>query len=323
MNSSPEQPVRKVRFVTISSDEAGQRIDNFLMRQFKGVPKSHIYRILRKGEVRVNKGRIKPTYKLAAGDEVRLPPMRMAERQRHRPPDAVIERLQSRIIYDDDRLLILNKPAGLAVHAGSGVEFGVIDALQHAKGETKELFLVHRLDRDTSGCLLIARDRQALRYLQQAMQNDEVKKFYSALVMGQWEQKDARVEMSLRRNKLQSGERLVQVDDSGKHSVSIFRTAREYSQRPAGIGASLMKIQLLTGRTHQIRVHSAENGHPIAGDSRYGDEHFNQLMKSFGLKRMFLHASALEFPHPDNNQPLHIEPPLDDDLQEVLERLAA
>jgi 23S rRNA pseudouridine955/2504/2580 synthase len=310
-----------VRYTQISADEAGQRIDNYLLRQFKGVPKSHIYRILRKGEVRVNKKRIKPTYKLTAGDEVRLPPVRTAERQTRRPPDEVIQRLESRIIYDDDRIILVNKPAGLAVHAGSGVEFGVIDAIQQLYKQPGELFLVHRLDRDTSGCLLIARDRQALRYLQQALQENRVKKYYTALVMGHWDEQENLVDMPLRRNKLQSGERLVQVDDTGKSSVSIFRTIRVYARKPEGIGASLMKIQLITGRTHQIRVHSAESGHPLAGDSRYGDEAFNRKMKSFGLKRMFLHASALDFPHPDNDQPMHIEPPIEEALQQVLDRL--
>ncbi|MCW8962778.1 MAG: RluA family pseudouridine synthase [Gammaproteobacteria bacterium] len=323
MSETTQQPPSRVRFAQISEDEAGQRIDNYLLRQFKGVPKSHIYRILRKGEVRVNKKRIKPTYKLVAGDEVRLPPVRTGEKKTRRPPDEVIERLESRIVYDDERLIVVNKPAGLAVHAGSGVEFGVIDVMQQIDKRAKELFLVHRLDRDTSGCLLIARDRQALRALQTALENNDVDKFYTALVMGHWGDQDSRVDMPLRRNKMHGGERLVQVDSDGKQAVSDFKVVREYAGKPAGIGCSLMKIQLITGRTHQIRVHGAESGHPLAGDRRYGDEEFNQQMRSFGLKRMFLHASALNFPHPDNGQTMHIEPPLDDELQQILDRLAA
>jgi 23S rRNA pseudouridine955/2504/2580 synthase len=322
MDQPDEQSSNRVRYVQISAGEAGQRIDNYLLRQFKGVPKSHIYRILRKGEVRVNKKRIKPTYKLVGGDEVRLPPVRTGGQKNRRPPDDVIKRLESRIVYDDDRLIIVDKPAGLAVHAGSGVDFGVIDAMQVIDTRAKELFLVHRLDRDTSGCLLIARDRAALRDLQTALQDQKIDKYYTALVMGRWGEKDSRIDMPLRRNKMQAGERQVQVDEDGKQAVSIFKVIREYPDKPGATGCSLMKVQLVTGRTHQIRVHGAESGHPLAGDRRYGDESFNQQMKAYGLKRMFLHATALSFPHPDNGKIMHIEPPLDDDLQQILDKLA-
>jgi 23S rRNA pseudouridine955/2504/2580 synthase len=322
MDQPDEQSSNRVRYVQISAGEAGQRIDNYLLRQFKGVPKSHIYRILRKGEVRVNKKRIKPTYKLVGGDEVRLPPVRTGGQKNRRPPDDVIKRLESRIVYDDDRLIIVDKPAGLAVHAGSGVDFGVIDAMQVIDTRAKELFLVHRLDRDTSGCLLIARDRAALRDLQTALQDQKIDKYYTALVMGRWGEKDSRIDMPLRRNKMQAGERQVQVDEDGKQAVSIFKVIREYPDKPGATGCSLMKVQLVTGRTHQIRVHGAESGHPLAGDRRYGNESFNQQMKAYGLRRMFLHATALNFPHPDNGKTMHIEPPLDDDLQQILDKLA-
>lgn len=320
MNQPPKQPSPGVRFTQIDADEAGQRIDNYLMRQFRGVPKSHIYRILRKGEVRVNKKRIKPIYKLAEGDEVRLPPVRTGEKITRRPPDEVIERLKSRIVYDDDRLIVVNKPAGLAVHAGTNVDFGVIDVMRYIDKSAKELFLVHRLDRDTSGCLLIARDRSALRDLQDALQNDGINKYYTALLKGHWGQREAKVDIPLRRNKMQGGERLVQMDEDGKEAVSIFNVIREYAHKSIPSGCSLMKIQLITGRTHQIRVHASESGHPLAGDRRYGDELFNQQMKTLGLKRMFLHASALNFPHPDNGKRMQIEPPLDDDLQLILDQ---
>ena len=315
-----QPPFNRVQLVQISADEAGQRIDNFLLRVCKGVPKSHIYRILRKGEVRVNKKRIKPSYKLQQSDELRMPPIRVSEKQSRRVPDSLIKRLEQRVIYDDDRILVLDKPAGLAVHAGSGIDFGVIDAVQQMHGN-RELFLVHRLDRDTSGCLLIARDRDALRSLQFAMQQDRVSKHYLALVRGQWQLQKTGIEMFLRRNKIQGGERLVQVDDSGKASESIFDTQAIYREQPAGIGSSLMKIQLITGRTHQIRVHSAASGHPLAGDLRYGEASFNEKMKQLGLQRMFLHASGVRFPHPDNDQEIILEPPLDDDLQQVLDNM--
>jgi 23S rRNA pseudouridine955/2504/2580 synthase len=322
MTRLPQQPASQVRIVTIRDEDAGQRIDNFLLRHFKGVPKSHIYRILRKGEVRVNKKRTKAAYKLVSGDQVRLPPVRTAEPRSRRAPDQVVERLAGRIAYDDDRVIVLNKPSGIAVHAGSGVDFGVIDIMRSLEPAAGELFLVHRLDRETSGCLLMARDRAALRSLQSALQDDRIAKYYLALVRGQWEQRGEQVRMLLRRNKIQGGERLVQVDESGKQSVSEFSTIRQFSGKPDRTGASLMRIRLLTGRTHQIRVHSAESGHPLAGDRRYGDEEFNRKMKQLGLRRMFLHASALRFPHPDNGQEISIEPPLDEDLQQVLDRLS-
>lgn len=322
MSPASLQPSSRVRFVTANAGDAGQRIDNFLIRHFKGVPKSHIYKILRKGEVRVNKKRIKATYKLSVGDEVRLPPVRTSPEKVRRPPDDAIERLSRRIVYDDERVVVVNKPAGLAVHAGSGIDFGVIDIMQCMEKKDRDIFLVHRLDRGTSGCLLLARDREALRSLQRALQEDRMTKYYLALVKGRWEQQEQRLEMSLRRNKIRGGERLVQVDRDGKPSVSVFTTLRSFAGKPGQAGCSLMRIKLITGRTHQIRVHSAESDHPLAGDQRYGDEQFNRQMKSYGLNRIFLHASAITFPHPDNDQDMTLEPPLDDDLQQVLEQLS-
>lgn len=299
----------------ITENEAGQRVDNYLLRHFKGVPRSHIYRILRKGEVRINKKRIKPAYKLLAGDEIRLPPVRYSSSGPRRPPDEVVQRIESRIVYDDDRVIIVNKPSGLAVHAGSGVDYGVIDAMQLLSKGADEVFLVHRLDRETSGCLLIARDRPAMLYLQQALKKGEISKHYSTLLKGRWGQGRKVIELPLLRNKIQGGERLVQVDEDGKMARSIFLPIREFKQ------ASLMKVELITGRTHQIRVHAAESGFPVAGDRLYGDQAFNYEMKSVGLRRMFLHAQSLSFPHPDDGRMLTIDPPLDEDLQSVLDNL--
>lgn len=316
------QASNRVRFVKIGVDEVGQRIDNYLLCQFKGIPRSHIYKILRAGEVRVNKKRVKPVYKLVAGDEIRLPPVRTGRSKVRRPPDEVIKLVASRIVYDDADLFVVNKPAGLAVHAGSGVAFGVIDAMRQIDMSVQQLFLVHRLDRDTSGCLLIARNRQVLRTLQIALQAREVGKFYTALLMGSWGRQDSKISVSLRRNQVRGGKRLVQADTDGKRAVSDFKVIREYAGKPAGMGCSLMKIQLITGRTHQIRVHGAEKGHPLAGDGKYGDEKFNRQMRSLGLKRMFLHASALEFTHPGSGQTISVEAPLDNELQRILDRLA-
>ena len=317
MSNSSHNQSQGVSHEKICAEDAGQRIDNFLLRRFKGVPKSHVYRVLRKGEVRINKKRVKPAYKLIAGDEVRLPPMRYSEKGPRRPPDEVIERIKARIVYDDDRVMVINKPAGLPVHAGTGYDYGVIDALQQLEKRADSVFLVHRLDRETSGCLLIARDRAAMKYCNEALQQGLVKKFYSTLLKGRWGQGPQTVELPLARNKVQGGERLVQVDESGKAAHSVFTPMREFKQ------ACLMKVELLTGRTHQIRVHAAATGHPLAGDRQYGDTDFNFEMKSLGLKRMFLHAQSLAFPHPDDGQLLTIEPPLDDDLQDVLDKLAA
>lgn len=310
----------RVRFVTISSEEAGQRIDNFLVRQFKGVPKSHVYRILRKGEVRVNKKRAKPAYKLQELDEVRLPPIRVSAEKNRRPPDHVLASVASRISYEDERLFVINKPSGLAVHAGTGVDYGVIDALNTLYPQQRS-YLVHRLDRETSGCLLVARDRQAMLSLQSAIRQGEIDKYYAALLMGSWGQGKQAIDMPLRRNKIQDGERRVQVDDDGKEAVSIFYPVREYAGRGKHTPATLMKVKLITGRTHQIRVHAQQTGHPLAGDSRYGDHGFNAELKRLGLKRMFLHAQSLAFPHPDGGQKMHIDPPLDEDLAAVLTHL--
>ncbi len=322
MPSSPQHPPSKVQHIRITRDEAGQRIDNFLMRRLKGVPKSHIYRILRKGEVRVNKKRIKPEYKLIADDEMRLPPVRYSEHRKRCPPDTVLKRVESRIIYEDDRVMVLNKPSGLAVHAGSGVNYGVIDALRSLQ-PGKPLFLAHRLDRETSGCLLIARDRPAMLSLHKAIHDGEVDKYYTALLMGNWGRGKQIIDIPLQRNGIRDGRRLIQADEKGKRAVSIFYPLREYAGGEHATTATLMKIRLVTGRTHQIRIHAREIGHPLAGDRRYGNGSFNQEMQANGLQRIFLHAWSVDFPHPDDGRKTQIESPLDEDLQQVLNRLSA
>ncbi len=309
-----EPPVARV--VEIDTEGAGQRIDNFLVRQMKGVPKSHIYRVLRKGEVRVNSARARPDYRLQAGDKVRIPPVRQAaEPSKTLPVPGAIERLRTRILYEDSGLLVLNKPAGMAVHGGSGVSYGVIEALRALRPEAKHLELVHRLDRDTSGCLAVAKKRSVLRALHELLRRGGVEKCYLALLAGRWEGGAREVTASLRKNVLQGGERVVRVSDEGKSAVSLFRPLSVFAE------ASLVEVVLATGRTHQIRVHAAHIGHPIAGDEKYGDPGFNHRMREFGLRRLFLHAHFIAFRLPEASEEVSISAPLDDDLRQVLERL--
>ncbi|HFD80552.1 MAG TPA: RluA family pseudouridine synthase, partial [Gammaproteobacteria bacterium] len=249
-----------VRWVEVSAEQAGQRIDNFLLRVLKGVPKSRIYRLLRKGEVRVNKGRIRPEYRLQAGDTLRIPPVRVAETRGGAPGARPQQALADAILYEDDRLLVLNKPAGMAVHGGSGLSFGVIEALRALRPEAPYLELVHRLDRDTSGCLLIAKRRSELRTLHELLRTGALTKRYLLLAEGDWSRGPFRVEAPLRKNQLRGGERVVRVDSTGKAALTRFRFLEGYA------GASLMEAELVTGRTHQIRVHAQHAGHPLAGD---------------------------------------------------------
>ncbi|PIJ51931.1 23S rRNA pseudouridine(955/2504/2580) synthase [Erwinia sp. OLTSP20] len=306
-----------VQNVTISDDEAGQRIDNFLRARLKGVPKSMIYRILRKGEVRVNKKRIKPEYKLESGDEVRIPPVRVAERD-----DAVVSprlekvaSLEACILYEDDAILVLNKPSGTAVHGGSGLSFGVIEGLRALRPQARFLELVHRLDRDTSGVLLIAKKRSALRALHSQLRDKGMQKEYLALVRGNWPSHLKVVQAPLLKNILQSGERVVRVSAEGKPSETRFKVESRFAN------ATLVKASPVTGRTHQIRVHSLHAGHPIAFDDRYGDTVFDRELASTGLSRLFLHAAALTFSHPVSGETLRVEAPLDNALKACLSAL--
>ncbi|ACY84943.1 23S rRNA pseudouridine(955/2504/2580) synthase RluC [Edwardsiella piscicida] len=308
-----------VKLVTIAADEAGQRIDNFLRNQLKGVPKSMIYRIVRKGEVRVNKKRIKPEYKLEAGDQVRIPPVRVAERD-EAPVSARLDKvaaLNDCILYEDDYLLVLNKPSGTAVHGGSGLSFGVIEGLRALRPEARFLELVHRLDRETSGVLLVAKKRSALRSLHEQLREKGMQKDYLALVRGQWQSHCKVVQAPLLKNTLQSGERVVRVNAEGKPSETRFKVEERFAN------ATLVKASPVTGRTHQIRVHTLHAGHPIAFDDRYGDRDFDRELADTGLNRLFLHAAALRFVHPHSGETLRVEAPLDAALRHCLSVLRA
>jgi 23S rRNA pseudouridine955/2504/2580 synthase len=310
----------KVQIVEISAEESGQRIDNYLMCQLKGVPKSLVYRIVRKGEVRVNKGRIKPDYRLKAGDMVRIPPVRQAEKKAPaKVSDKLLRQLESSILFEDKRILVINKPSGLAVHGGSGLNYGLIEVLREIRPNDKNLELVHRLDRDTSGCLIIAKKRSALRRLHEQLREGSMDKRYFTLVKGKWKGTSKWVDAPLLKNVVRSGERLVFVDDRGKDARTQFMP---YSVSEE---ASLMSVKLDTGRTHQIRVHAQHIGYPIAGDNKYGDEEFNRQLKSKGLKRLFLHAFSLKFHLPDvetgEDTPIYVEAPLEKALVNTLNRL--
>lgn len=305
-----------VQWLDITDDQAGQRIDNYLINLLKGVPKSRIYRILRKGEVRVNKGRIKPEYKLQPGDQVRVPPVRVAEQPENYAPREVCERIESAILFEDKGLIVLNKPSGLAVHGGSGLSFGIIEALRVSRPDAPYLELVHRLDRETSGCLLIAKKRSFLRNLHEQLRGTDMRKRYWALLMKPWAGGRRTVSAALRKNVQSSGERFVRVDEEhGKLAKSIFEPLEVYKD------CSLVGVELLSGRTHQIRVHAAHIGHPVAGDDKYGDDAFNKLMKAKGLGRMFLHARQLSFDHPQTEQRIDITAPLDSKLEKLLKSL--
>jgi 23S rRNA pseudouridine955/2504/2580 synthase len=313
----------KARIVEIDASRAGQRIDNFLQGFLRGVPKSRVYRMLRTGEVRVNKGRIKASYRLQAGDAVRIPPVRESEASA--PVNAgsqVLQRLERSILLEDKGLLILNKPSGLAVHGGSGLNYGVIEALRQLRPDAPFLELVHRLDRDTSGCLIIAKRRSVLRALHRLLREDTgMDKRYLALVKGRWQGGQRRVDAPLLKNTLRSGERVVRVSDEGKAALSLFRPVTVFED------CSLVEVRLMTGRTHQIRVHAASIGHPIAGDDKYGDSAFNAAMKARGLSRLFLHARSLAFTLSNEEtgweQDYAVNAPLDTALQAVLDSLAA
>ncbi len=315
MTNTPSQ-ASSVQMLEVSPEFAGQRIDNFLRNQLKGVPKTLIYRILRKGEVRVNKGRIKPEYKLQAGDLVRVPPLRLAERDEPAPlAQGLLERLEAAIVYEDKALIVLNKPAGIAVHGGSGLSYGVIEALRQLRPDTKELELVHRLDRDTSGLLMVAKKRSMLRHLHQELRGDGVDKRYMALVRGRWETGKKQVSAPLLKNTLRSGERMVEVTDEGKEALTLFRVLRRF-----GDFATLVEARPVTGRTHQIRVHARHAGHAIAGDSKYGDEDFSREIRELGGKRLFLHAYGLKVPLPGGGE-LDLEAPVDEVWSQTLGKL--
>jgi len=315
MNTAQDSEKPKVRFVEIFEEDSGQRLDNFLITKLKGVPKTRIYRIIRKGEVRVNKGRINNKYRLKAGDVVRIPPVRVAERNNEIDLQPTLKSsLENDIIYEDDVMLVLNKPSGFAVHGGSGISSGVIEALRAIRPEARFLELAHRIDKATSGCLLIAKKRSTLKALHDLFRDNAVKKTYLALLVGQWERKNLLVTVPLLRSTGKGGERTVRVNKLGKFAETNFRRIQKYKD------VTLVEASPKTGRTHQIRVHSAWLGHPIVADERYGDEMVNKAFKKRGFKRLFLHAEQLQFIHPVTNEVMHFKAPLPNELEVLLKQ---
>ena len=278
-----------VQYVEATEGDSGQRLDNFLVRVLKGVPRTHVYRLLRKGEVRVNSKRARPDQRVEAGDRIRLPPVRRPEPAPGgaRPPSESLRKLVTgAIVYEDGDLLVINKPAGVAVHGGSGMAHGVIEVLRAARPEASELDLVHRLDRETSGCLIVAKRRAALRDLHAQFREGLAEKRYLALVCGKWDLGQKRIELPLATGERRGGERHVAVRGHGQLAVSTFRPVQFF-----GTTATLMEVEIGTGKTHQIRVHAAHAGHPVAGDDKYGDRERNEALQAYGLHRMFLHAA--------------------------------
>ncbi len=304
-----------VRHVTIEEEDAGQRIDNFLIRQLKGLPRSRIYRILRRGEVRVNKGRVRPSYRLVAGDYVRIPPVREAQRTRPQPSSDLLQRLEAQVVFEDSHLLVMDKPAGLAVHGGSGVSLGLIEACRAARPDCRRLELVHRLDRETSGLVMLAKRRSSFRMLHELLRTGGVDQRYLALVRGCWPTGWKTIQAPLKKNVLRSGERVVTVDQTGRDAVTEFCRLELFAD------ASFVEAKLVTGRTHQIRVHAAQAGYPLAGDSKYGDREFNQVLRKLGLTRLFLHATRLAYTDLETGERIEFSAPLADDLRAVLNRL--
>ncbi len=308
-----------VEMATIDQQNAGQRIDNFLLSRLKGVPRSRIYRILRKGEVRVNKGRIKPTYRLKAGDIVRIPPVRRSEQ--NVPQDispGLRQLLLDAILFEDDNLLILDKPSGLAVHGGSGIKSGLIESIRTIKPAWATLELAHRIDRETSGCLILAKQRTTLNALHDLFREGQVNKGYLTLVAGIWDSDNNMIDAPLDRNNRADGERSVRVSEQGKRAVSHFKLLTNYRRH---FSCSMLEVRIDTGRTHQIRVHSAHVGYPVLGDDRYGDRESNRVLRKMGLKRLFLHAHELEFQLPGSNEAIHVHAPVPADLKQLLDKL--
>ncbi|MGN0908294.1 MAG: 23S rRNA pseudouridine(955/2504/2580) synthase RluC [Succinivibrio sp.] len=307
-----------VTYQTATADDEGQRLDNYLARSLKGVPRSMIYRILRRGEVRVNKGRVSPSYKLAEGDVIRIPPVTVSKGPVTIPSSRLhlVQDLKDRILFENDGILVVDKPSGLAAHGGSGIEFGLIEALRALRPDQRFLELAHRLDRDTSGCLIVAKRRSALRDLHEQFRQRQVHKRYLTLVPGRWDRRQNLISAPLVRNELKSGERMVMVDfKNGQPSSTGFEIVEEFPD------ATLVAAMPHTGRTHQIRVHCAYARHPVGGDDKYGDKEFNEYLRRNGLHRMFLHAQRITFSNPEDGSPLKIEAPLPRELEAILEVL--
>jgi 23S rRNA pseudouridine955/2504/2580 synthase len=311
------KPLGKDSVTWIEADEtvAGQRVDNMLLKTLKGVPRQHIYRLVRTGQVRVNSTRVDPTYRVQAGDRIRIPPVRAAQRATAEAADPSRARFRARVVYEDEHLLAIDKPAGIAVHGGSGISRGIIEEMRLARPQLRFLELVHRLDRDTSGILLLAKKRSALVALHAAIREGTVSKRYTVLVHGRFGAGRREVDASLEKYLLPGGERRVKVASGGLASRTVFTLLRHVGDY------SLLQAQLLTGRTHQIRVHAAHIGHPIAGDDKYGDFAANKALARQGLKRMFLHAACIAFEHPATGQRLELEAALPPELDAFLQHL--
>lgn len=305
-----------VDFIAVSDEYAGQRVDNFLLARLKRVPRSRVYRLIRKGEVRVNKKRVRPVYRLQAGDVVRVPPVHRPRVERGSVAPGSAQMLRSRILLEDERLLILDKPAGIAVHGGSGIDSGIIERVRALGGPYGAAELVHRLDRETSGCLILAKRRSSLRQLHRMFREGGVAKRYLTLVQGIWPAARTRVDVPLLRREI-GGERMVITDPRGSPAVTEFEVLQSLH-----VG-TLLAVSPVTGRTHQIRVHARSVGCPVAGDEKYGDADFNRQMRTQGLRRLFLHASALEFPHPFTGAPIRVEAPLPGELNRFVNAIAA
>lgn len=313
--ASQDNPAPKVQYLVVGEDAAGQRVDNFLLTRLKGVPKSWVYRVLRRGEVRVNKGRVKPTRRLAQGDQVRIPPLRVSEQKTELPGRGLRQRVADAILHEDNDLLVVNKPSGIAVHGGSGVSHGVIEVLRSLRPNAPFLELAHRLDRDTSGCLMVAKKRSALQQLQKLQLSGQVEKRYLALLFGRWRKGKVTADAPLRKNTLRSGERVVRIDPMGKPAITRFEVLQRFDH------GMLVEARLETGRTHQIRVHAKYLDAPIAGDPKYGDDAQNQAQKALGLDRLFLHAWRLALPWEGKKGGYQFEAPLPPELRNYLERL--
>jgi 23S rRNA pseudouridine955/2504/2580 synthase len=312
---------RKAGKLSVSSHQAGQRIDNFLLKHFKGVPKSHIYRLLRSGQVRVNSGRIKPDYRIQEGDNIRIPPLRYNDSDDATVPETVLKKLKDAIIYEDEGLICINKPAGIAVHKGSGLRFGVIEAFRQLRPD-QPIELVHRLDRDTSGCLLLAKDRDTLNRCHELLRHEtisHIRKTYIALLHGHWDESIRTIDIGISKVK-RSGEHIMQSDETGDRAVSHFELLEQFDGE---LPCCLVQVVIETGRTHQIRVHSRHAGHPIIGDSRYGDKAANKAHREQGLKRLMLHAKSLYLPplNSTSDTPISIEAPLETEFASYIEQL--
>jgi len=315
MSQQNSQETSKVRFIEITENNEGQRIDNFLITALKGAPKSLVYRILRKGEVRVNKKRVKPEYRLKVDDLVRVPPVRLADKKEHaKVSDQLSEKLEASILYEDDDIIVVNKPSGIAVHGGSGISLGLIESFRQMRPQCKFLELVHRLDRDTSGCIMMAKKRSALKLMHESLKKSTITKIYHALVIGSWNERKRKIDAPLRKNELKSGERVVKVAADGKACLTEYKVLERF-----GRAATLVEARPITGRTHQIRVHCQFAGHPIVGDEKYTPDEDNAAMREHGFKRLFLHAAELRFPLPSGGRKI-VKAPLDMQLQKAVKR---